>query len=383
MTILPSQRHLFDVPNDVAYFNCAYNAPMLNASSEVLIEGVQSKQHPWERTPASFFDDADAIRTTAAQTLGGSADCFAVIPSASYGISAAARILEDHVTSEDEIIVLEEAFPSNYLPWHRLSEVTGARIVTVPTPDDFDWTKAVLHYTSKKTAVIAVPNCHWTNGARLDLELISEEARSAGAALVLDVTQSLGAMPLNFKVIKPDFCVAAGYKWLLFPYGISLFYADPRWHDSRPLEETWLGREGAENFADLVNYSHTYQSGARRFDMGQKCIANLTPGAVLSLQQLGDWGVENIAETLKDTNRLIAGALSNTPLVPLPEAFSSPHILGLTADGGLPESLLPNLASEKIYASRRGSALRFAPHLHVSENDIDRLGSTISKVFSH
>lgn len=68
MTILPSQRHLFDIPDDVAYFNCAYNAPMLNTSKEVLMEGVQSKQHPWERTPASFFDDADAIRTTAAQT---------------------------------------------------------------------------------------------------------------------------------------------------------------------------------------------------------------------------------------------------------------------------------------------------------------------------
>jgi selenocysteine lyase/cysteine desulfurase len=118
----------------------------------------------------------------------------------------------------DEIIVLEKAFPSNYLPWQKLSQVTGA-----------------------------------------------EEA-----CLSLELTKSLGALPLEIERVRPDFVIAAGYKWLLFPYGLSLFYADPRWHQERPLEETWLSREGAEVFERPLDYAAAYQAGARRFEMGQK-----------------------------------------------------------------------------------------------------------------
>jgi len=382
MAIISSQRHLFDIPDDVAYFNCSYNSPMLNSACDVLVKGAQEKLHPWQRTPANFFDDAQAMRTAAASALGGNAECYAVVPSASYGMSTAARILENHVGAGNEIIVLDEAFPSNYLPWHRLAETTGARLVVVPTPDDLNWTKAVIDHITDNTAVVAIPHCHWTNGARLNLVQISDETRTAGAALALDLTQSLGAMPFDFDQVKPDFVAAATYKWLLGPYGISLFYVDERWHNARPLEETWLGRKGAEQFENLVNYSHTYQPGARRFDMGQKNIPTLVPGSVVSLNQIARWGVKNIAETLAKTNTAIADGLSGTPLVALPQTVRSPHILGATAKAELPDHLLPALAEQKIFISRRGSSLRFAPHLHVSENDIDRLVSTIKTVFN-
>jgi len=62
MPSIASQRHLFDVPDDVAYFNCASNSPLLNESQRRLHEGVRSKSHPWERAPQRFFDDAETIR---------------------------------------------------------------------------------------------------------------------------------------------------------------------------------------------------------------------------------------------------------------------------------------------------------------------------------
>ena len=46
MSPIPSQRHPFDVPDNVAYFNCAYNSPLLNESPNRLIAGVRSKSHP-------------------------------------------------------------------------------------------------------------------------------------------------------------------------------------------------------------------------------------------------------------------------------------------------------------------------------------------------
>ena len=377
MKLLPTQRHLFDIPQDIAYFNCAYNAPLLREAGAALTEGALSKCHPWNRTPSDFFEPAEEFRRLAARAFGGDADCYAVIPSASYGTSAVGRIFETILSKGDEILVLDEAFPSNYLPWLRASETTGAKLIIAPTPQDLDWTRAVLDRITSKTKLVAVPNCHWTNGAILNLEAIADAARSVGASLVLEVTQSLGAMPLDLDRVRPDFMIAAGYKWLLFPYGLSLFYAAPQWHHARPLEETWLGRDGAEAFENLVNYTDQYQPGARRFDMGQKSIPTLLPAGLIGLRQLGDWGIETIATSLRSINERIAQLLEPVGFQPVPEAFRSPHILGASSEKALSPSITADLAARKIYISRRGNALRFAPHLHVTESDLEQLADAI------
>ena len=195
MAQLESQRHLFDIPPEVAYFNCAYNSPLLIEAGSVLVEGALSKCQPWQRKPNDFFEDAETFRELASRALGGNSECYAVIPSASYGTSTVARIFEEKLGRGDEIIVLEKAFPSNYLPWQKLSQVTGAELVVVEAPRDFNWTQAVLDQITPRTKLVAIPNCHWTNGALLDLVAISEATRTVEACLSLELTQSLGALP--------------------------------------------------------------------------------------------------------------------------------------------------------------------------------------------
>ena len=373
MAQLESQRHLFNIPLEVAYFNCAYNSPLLIEAGSVLVEGALSKCQPWQRKPNDFFEDAETFRELASRALGGNSECYAVIPSASYGTSTVARIFEEKLGRGDEIIVLEKAFPSNYLPWQKLSQVTGAELVVVEAPRDFNWTQAVLDQITPRTKLVAIPNCHWTNGALLDLVAISEATRTVEACLSLELTQSLGALPVDIEQVRPDFMVAAGYKWLLFPYGLSLFYADPCWHQERPLEETWLSREGAEVFERPLDYAAAYQAGARRFEMGQKSIPSLLPGVLVALQQLEDWGVANIADSLAVINDRIADALEEQDWTPVPKKHRSPHLLGAVSEGGVPEDFVEKLAAENIYLSCRGGSLRIAPHLHVNDQDLERL----------
>ena len=201
-----------------------------------------------------------------------------------------------------------------------------------------------------------------------------------GSYLILEVTQSLGAKPICIETLQPDFLITAGYKWLLCPYGLSLFYADPKWHDSRPLEETWLSRAGAEMFENLVEYADEYQIGARRFEMGQKNIPSITPDGVIAIQQLGDWGIENIDETLSAINQKVANLLEAHGFEPVPQRFRSPNILGAALPGGIPKTLLPALAERNVFISQRGNSLRFSPHLHIDDNDIDRLSETLKSV---
>src|SRR5215468_551606 len=136
MLTIGTQRPLFDIPAGIAYFNTAYNAPLLNSSRTALVRAAHAKSHPWERPPADFFSDAERVRVLAATLFGGDADGYALVPAASYGLSAAARAIQPTLKVNDRIVVLEEEFPSNVLPWRRIALETGAVIATVPTPVD-------------------------------------------------------------------------------------------------------------------------------------------------------------------------------------------------------------------------------------------------------
>ena len=369
--MMADQRHLFDIPGGVAYFNCAYNAPQLNRSREALVAAAAEKSHPWQRTPRDFFADADALRALAASALGGDADGYAIVPAASYGIAAAARVLQPTLARNDRILVLDEEFPSNYYAWMRIAAETGARVDVVPKAED-GWTSALLARMARDVRIVAVPNCHWTNAARVDLAVVGDACRDTGAALVVDASQSLGAMPLDFERVQPDFVVAAGYKWLLCPYGVGLMYVAPRWRDKEPLELSWLSRAGAENFAGLTRYADSYLPGARRFDVGETCTAML-PGARAALEQIEAWTVESIAAALAAINGRIAGFLESRGFVLVESGLRCPHMMGAQLPAPGRGDFVAALRAKGVFVSQRGESLRFAPHLHVTEEDIARL----------
>lgn len=372
-SLLPAQRHLFDIPGHIAYFNCAYYSPQLNESRRRLLAGVAEKSHPWQRTPAGFFEDAETVRRLSAALFGGDADGYAVTPAASYGIATAARAIEPQLRAGVGILVIAEEFPSTVLTWRRAAAETGAVLRTVPAPADGDWTRAILAGIDGSTKVVSISTCHWSNGAYIDVARVGAACRDAGCVLVLDATQTLGAMPFSVDEVRPDFLVAAGYKWLLGPYGFALLYVAERWRDARPLEETWLARQGAEDFAALANYSDTYMPGARRFDVGEKVMPTLLPGAIAALEQIGAWGIGRIAATLAALNARIAAHLEHAGFSLPPVAQRCPHILGASLPEGRAARLAAELKARDIYVSQRGNALRFSPHLHVDDHDVERL----------
>jgi selenocysteine lyase/cysteine desulfurase len=198
-----------------------------------------------------------------------------------------------------------------------------------------------------------------------------------GAALVLDVTQSCGAMPIHIGAIDPDFAVAAGYKWLLCPYGSGFLYVAPRHHEGRPLEESWAGRVGAENFSQLVPYKDQYQPGARRFDMGERSNFTGVAQSLAALDQLAAWTVPSIAETLRLVIEDIARRGARQGLEPLSPSIQAPHIIGFQLPPGAPDDLAQLMAADGVHVSVRGNWLRLSPHLHVNGQDLERFEASL------
>src|SRR5207248_9414922 len=136
--MIPSQRERFDIPEDVTYLNCAYMSPLMKTVIQSGTAGLERKARPWEIKVDDFFDHSERLRGLAAKLFGASADDVAIVPSASYGIATAALNLP--VTRGQKILILDQQFPSNSYPWWRVAEETGAEVVTVPWPEDGDWT---------------------------------------------------------------------------------------------------------------------------------------------------------------------------------------------------------------------------------------------------
>jgi selenocysteine lyase/cysteine desulfurase len=376
--MIPCQRHLFDIPADVAYLNCAYMSPLMKPALEAGTAGLARKTHPWEITPDKFFTGADQFRETAARLIDSSPDEIAIVPSASYGISTAAKNLP--LQKGQSVLVLEEQFPSNYYPWQRRAEETGAKLKVVAWPEDQDWTTAVLNALTDDVAIAALPNVQWTSGGRLDLVRIGEACRKLGAALALDLTQSLGALPFSVKEVQPDFAVAASYKWLLGPYSVGLLYVAPKWQGGVPLEENWIQRANASDFASLILYTEEYDTGARRFDMGERANFALLPAAVRAMKQLLEWKVEQISETAGALNRQLARAAAGVGFFSPAEPLRATHYLALRRKEPIPKELPEILAKEKVYVSVRGTSIRVTPNVYNTPEDCERLIACLRRI---
>ncbi len=183
-----SFKPLFSLPDGLHYLNCAYMAPLSRRVAAAGHAALDRLGAP-SRVPASdFFDPCDEVRARFARLVNVTdPQRIALIPSVSYGMATVAR--NTPVTAGGNLVVVEGQFPSNVHVWRRLAVERRAELRSVPAPGTdggraHGWNEAVLAAIDERTAVVAVPPFHWTDGSRFDLEAIGGRAPPPGAPLV-------------------------------------------------------------------------------------------------------------------------------------------------------------------------------------------------------
>jgi selenocysteine lyase/cysteine desulfurase len=368
---LSCQREAFGIPRDVAYLNAAFMGPLSRAVIAAGRAGLERKARPWTITPPDFFEPVEEVRNLFAQIVDADVEGVAILPAVSYGIAIAAANID--VPSGSRIVLLAEQFPSNVYAWREIAEQQGAEVVTVARPDDGDWTTCVIDAIDERTSVVTLPNCHWTDGGLLDLERIGERVREVGAAFVIDGTQSIGAMSFDVEKVRPDFVVTAVYKWLLGPYSMAFMWCAPHRREGRPLEYSWMAREGSGDFPHLVDYQRGYRPGARRYDVGETANFALIPPVTAAFEQTLEWGVERIASYIGRLNDRIVAETEPLGLSAAPADKRARHLFGLRLGGHDPEAIEKAVGEANVFVSVRGGAIRVSPHVYNDEHDVDRL----------
>jgi len=365
-------RALFDLNGEIAYLNCAYMSPLMRSVAEAGERGIRSKMRPWTLQPQDFFTGADRARSLFARIVGADAEGVAVVPAASYGLAVAAKNLP--LAKGQSVILLEGQFPANVYVWREKARAAAAEIRMLSSPDPVEgWTDKILGAIDETTAILALPHCHWADGALIDLERVCRAAKEVGAAVVLDLTQSAGAMPIDVRALDVDFAVAATYKWLMGPYGLGFLYIAERHRDGRPLEETWIGRQGSEDFTGLVNYVDAYAPGARRFDMGERAQFHLMPMAIAAMEQLLAWDIARLYKALSKRNEAWIAQAEALGARALPQDKRAGHYVGLRFPGIPTARLAEALKRANVQVSFRGEAMRVTPHVYNTDEEIARL----------
>jgi selenocysteine lyase/cysteine desulfurase len=196
--------------------------------------------------------------------------------------------------------------------------------------------------------------------------------------VVLDLTQSLGALPFDLAAVDPDMVVAVGYKWMLGPYQVGYQYIAPRWQGALPIEHNWTNRAGADDFARLTERADNYQPGARRFDVGQRSNFHTLPAAIAATEIVADLMAAGLGDRLAALTAEVEARLA--PLGYRAEPGRAPHYLALETPGDAPPDLVKRLAADQIYVSQRGRRIRITPHLNIRPHDLDRLEAALAKV---
>jgi len=380
--MLTNKKALFSLADDVVYLNGAYMSPQLKSVEEIGISSLKQKGNPADILPNHFFEKRTILKERFAELINAPVGHIAIIPSVSYGIANAANNVS--LKKGDEILLVDEQFPSNVYGWNHIAEKSGARTKIVLHPSGYEnrgkkWNDLILNAINDKTAVVAMAHAHWADGTLFDLKAIREKTKSVGAKLIIDGTQSIGALPFDIKELQPDALICGGYKWLMGPYSLGVAYYGEDFFDGTPIEHNWMNKYESENFAKLVDYQDQYKPGAERFSVGESSNFILTPMLTKAIEQLLEWEPKNIQEYCHEISKDAIASLRDLGCFVEDDNFRTKHLFGIyLADHMNMSRIKKKMTENKIIVSFRGNAIRISPHLYNTKEDFDKLVSCFS-----
>ena len=378
--MLECQKHLFSLSEDVTYLNCATMSAQLKSVEQIGIENILKKSNPFQIEGRHFFEEREILKQRFAQLIEApDPQSIAIIPAVSYGIAIVAKNIP--FNKGDEIIILGEQFPSNYYAWKQLEKEKGIIIKTIPAPAIGKgrggiWNQNVIEAISPRTKMVSMPIVHWTDGTRFDMKAIRKRTNEVGAYLIIDGTQSIGALPFSVAEIQPDALICAGYKWLMGSYGLGMAYFGERFHGGSPIENNWISHIGSEDFSKLVHYNEEFKPKSARYDMGESSNFVFTPMLSEAIKQLLIWTPTAIQGYCKSITEDVLPLLEKNGFFIEDSEYRGQHLFGIYLPKNVNIEILKKKISEKkIFVSYRGNAIRISPNVYNTKEDIEKLVS--------
>ena len=364
---------------DATYLNTAAHAAIPRVALGAVQASIEANKFPHHVEDAVFFEAPVRIRKSLSKIIGAKPEEIALTTGASTGVAAVAHLLTWQ--PGDEVITAKGEFPLQYATWKPMEERAGVKFKIVAPRDRFITADDLIAAITPRTRVVSVSHVRYDDGSLLDAACVAEACHAQGALLVLDVSQSCGAVPMDVYELGADFLVAAGYKWLLSPYGTGFFWAkNEHLNMSLPGPFYWTA-QGTDSFFELNFVDPKPSTGAKRWDAAE--AATYFNFNLAAMNASADFVLRFGPELVLEHNRRLIERLFESlpddcvPASPLESAQRGPYGCFTARTPEKTVELYQKLQREKIIVSLREGRIRVSPHLFNSERDIDRLISVV------
>ena len=361
--------------DDVTYLNFAAHAAIPRVALNAVQRSVAAKTRPHIVDDASFFSVAASLRRTLAALIGASPDEIALTSGAGAGLAAIAYAVKWSVG--DEVLCARGEFPVQYATWKPMEAREGIQVRIAVPQGPFIRSDDLVAAMTPRTRVVSVSHVRFDDGSMLDVSSLAAACKRNGTLLVLDVSQSCGAMPLSARNLGADFIVCAGYKYLLGPWGTGFLWMRKENLDSlRPGPYNWLS-QGVESFARLNYVDPEPAPTLSRWDSAE--AASIYNFNLTVMEASVKFVLDASPALIRDHNQ----ALIDYFFERLPEGYrpASPRqalqrgAFGCIEVGGRADTELlhQTLRDARFVVALREGKIRVAPHLLNSRQDMDRL----------
>jgi selenocysteine lyase/cysteine desulfurase len=372
LTALP--RAEFSVTQRFAYLNHAA-VGVLPQSTLSAVESVLRGQadagvlgtYPTENRMEEF-------RARIGEFIGASGAEIGIVRNTSDGANIVALGLDWQ--PGDEVVLCDNEFPANVLPWLALRR-RGVNVRLVRTAEHRLTPDVLRSQMTGHTRVVAVSSVSFADGYRHDLAGLGEIAAEYGALFCVDAIQGLGVFPLDVRACGIDVLYSGGQKWLLALQGVAFVYVREALIERLNLVPGW---RSVADIWDFLNYDQSYAPGASRFEGGTPNFIGALALAT-SIDVLARAGPERIAaHVLELTDRLVDGLRSaGARVLSVRGPGRSSGIVLFDVEGRDSIALGKAIQREGIVTTWRTNGIRVSPHGYNSADEIDLLVEQVRK----
>ncbi|NQY25200.1 MAG: aminotransferase class V-fold PLP-dependent enzyme [Campylobacteraceae bacterium] len=277
------------------------------------------------------------------------------------------------------VVSTQIVFPSTSFSWLRIAAHTSCEMRFVKATDSYVKIDDIIKQIDKNTSVVSISHVEYTGGQVYDLRKLADAAHEHGALLVVDATQSAGAIPIDAPLSGADIIISGAYKWLCGPFGAALMYIKPELQ--LQLQPGFVGFRSHIDMWDLDPQRLTYAPSARRFEsstMAFGCIKGLEA----SIKYLTDIGISKIFEyNMVLANKLLEGLNTlDAKIASAQEKEERTSIITCTIKNKDTAYVVNELKKRGVIAHKRQQYIRFSPHLYNNVEDIDKILLSLKEI---
>ncbi len=370
----------FQLDPNLVYLNHAGVSPWPRRTRDAVAGFAEMNAHRGAADYPQWLRHERALRDRLARLLGAdSVDDIALIKNTSEGLSLVAFGLDWQ--PGDAVVINRSEFPSNRVVWEALAERYEVEIIDVDLAHGASPEDALINAITARTRLLAVSSVQYGTGLRMDLSRIGAACRERDVLFCLDAIQSLGALRFHRSEADPDFIMADGHKWMLGPEGLGVFWCRPALRDQLRLQQ--YGWHMVEHAGDYSRLDWSVASTARRFECGSPNMLGIF-GLEASLSLLQDSeGMASVERRVLENAGWLMDAITQEPGLALlsdPDPARRSGIVTFHAPGKDGTALYRALMQEGVVCAGRGGGVRFSPHFHNTEEQLQRAVETAARL---